>query len=85
MIGWDRVPIRASFWKPILACHLKGIKDGVHYEYRETMPYKREPEFMEVSPKDYGIKNNTMLQPDLIWTLFFPKRFLKIFMDHKLG
>ena len=62
MIDWGRVPIKASYWKPILACHLKGIKDGVHYEYRETMPYKREPEFMEVSPKDYGIKNNTMLQ-----------------------
>ena len=39
----------------MLACHLKGIKDGVHYEYRETMPYKREPEFIEVSPKDHGM------------------------------
>ena len=34
---------------------MKGIKDGVHYEYRETMPYKREPEFLEVSPKGGGI------------------------------
>merc|ERR1712062_37129 len=46
----------ASWWCPFanratLACHLKGLKDGIDYEYRETMPYKREPEFMEVSPK----------------------------------
>lgn len=46
----------ASWWCPFanratLACHLKGLTDGLHYEYRETMPYKREPEFIEVSPK----------------------------------
>ena len=46
----------------MLACHLKGIKDGVHYEYRETMPYKREPEFLEVSPKDGGIIRCIKLQ-----------------------
>ena len=58
----------------MLACHLKGIKDGVHYEYRETMPYKREPEFIEVSPKDHG-----MIQKPVCFfeqLLFFPGNFV---------
>lgn len=52
-----RLPrLYASWWCPFanratLACHLKGLENGVHYEYRETMPYKRETEFLEVSPK----------------------------------
>ena len=50
----------------------------MHYEYRETMPYKREPEFIEVSPKDHGMKNNTMLEPDLIGTTLF---FLGTFFE----
>ena len=41
------------------------------YEYRETMPYKREPEFMEVSPKALipGIKDEmqTKLEINMIF------------------
>ena len=32
-------------------CYNHGNNWGKDYEYRETMPYKREAEFMEVSPK----------------------------------
>jgi len=81
-LAWTAYQSEHHFENPVLACHLKGIKDGVHYEYRETMPYKREPEFMEVSPKDHGMKNNTMLEPDLIGTILF---FLETFFEQLYG